>query len=69
MFLKPDSLTPIYLQIAGWLEDQIISGVLAADQRVYSQYQLAELFNINPATGAKRYYSQPNVNTRAKATY
>lgn len=51
--LNPDALTPIYLQIAAWLEDQILADELPADERIYSQYQLAELFNINPATAAK----------------
>lgn len=53
MILKPDPLTPIYIQIAQWLEDEILSGVLPPNERIYSQYQLAELFNINPATAAK----------------
>lgn len=30
-----------------------MSGILNADDKVYSQYQLAEMFNINPATAAK----------------
>ena len=53
MKLDPQSLTPIYVQIASWLEDEILSGALPSDERIYSQYQLAELFNINPATAAK----------------
>ena len=53
MNLPSDPLTPIYVQVANWLMDQIISGALAPDERIYSQYQLAELFNINPATAAK----------------
>ncbi|PIC63984.1 GntR family transcriptional regulator [Sporosarcina sp. P13] len=44
---------PIYIQIAEWLENEIIDGTLKADDKVYSQYQLAELFNINPATAGK----------------
>ena len=44
---------PIYIQIAEWIEKEIIDGTLLADQKVYSQYQLAELFNINPATAGK----------------
>ena len=51
--LNANSLTPIYVQIATWLEDRILAGDLAEDERIYSQYQLAELFNINPATAAK----------------
>ncbi|AGA67891.1 putative transcriptional regulator [Desulfitobacterium dichloroeliminans LMG P-21439] len=53
MIFKPDSIKPIYVQIAEWLETEILSGQLAEDERVYSQYQLAEMFTINPATAAK----------------
>lgn len=53
MILTADSSKPIYVQIAQWLEDEILSGALPEDERIYSQYQLAELFNINPATAAK----------------
>lgn len=53
MHLQSDSSTPIYVQLAQWLEDEILTGALPPDERIYSQYQLAELFNINPATAAK----------------
>ena len=53
MHLQSDSSTPIYVQLAQWLEDEILSGALPPDERIYSQYQLAELFGINPATAAK----------------
>lgn len=53
MEIHGDSMSPIYVRIAQWLEDCIISGSLKDDERVYSQYQLAEMFNINPATAAK----------------
>ena len=48
-----DSSKPIYIQIAEWIEDEIIADRFIQDSKVYSQYQLAELFNINPATAAK----------------
>lgn len=51
--LEMDGEKPIYIQIAEWLETEIIDGTLQADDKVYSQYQLAELFNINPATAGK----------------
>ena len=41
------------MRIAQWLEDCILDGNLNENERVYSQYQLAEMFNINPATAAK----------------
>lgn len=48
-----DGQIPIYVQIAEWLENEIIEGHLAADHKVFSQYQLAEKFNVNPATAGK----------------
>ena len=48
-----DGSKPIYVQIAEWIETEIIDGTLPPDAKVYSQYQLAELFNINPATAGK----------------
>lgn len=51
--LDQDGSKPIYIQIAQWIEAEIIDGTLAADAKVYSQYQLAEIFNINPATAGK----------------
>ncbi|MEX3746458.1 MULTISPECIES: GntR family transcriptional regulator [Lysinibacillus] len=53
MHVHLDSTTPIYIQIAEWLQHEIIADRLQADEKVYSQYQLAELFNINPATAGK----------------
>ena len=53
MEIRGDSITPIYMRIAMWVEDGIMDGSLKEDERVYSQYQLAEMFNINPATAAK----------------
>jgi len=51
--LEVNGTKPIYIQIAEWIETEIIDGTLTADEKVYSQYQLAELFNINPATAGK----------------
>lgn len=48
-----DSLKPIYLQIAEWLETEILAGNFVEDEKVYSQYQLAQMYNINPATAAR----------------
>jgi GntR family transcriptional regulator len=53
LILNTDGTKPIYVQISEWLENEILSGTIAADEKVYSQYQLAEMFNINPATAAK----------------
>lgn len=53
MIINTDSTKPIYVQIAEWLENEIIAERFKDTEKVYSQYQLAELFNINPATAAK----------------
>ena len=53
MILNSDDSKPIYVQIAEWLETEILSGHFQVDGKVYSQYQLAEMFTINPATAAK----------------
>jgi GntR family transcriptional regulator len=44
---------PIYVQIADWLENEILCSNIKENEKIYSQYQLAEMFNINPATAAK----------------
>jgi len=51
--LNNDDSKPIYVQIAEWLETEILSGNFQVDDKVYSQYQLAEMFTINPATAGK----------------
>lgn len=48
-----DDNKPIYLQIAEWLETEIIKERFKEDEKILSQYKLAEMFNINPATAAK----------------
>jgi GntR family transcriptional regulator len=53
LILNLDGTKPIYLQISEWLENEILNGSFESDQKIYSQYQLAEIFNINPATAAK----------------
>lgn len=53
MILDLDGMKPIYVQISEWLENEILNGTFESDQKIYSQYQLAEIFTINPATAAK----------------
>jgi GntR family transcriptional regulator len=53
VILDNDNLKPIYVQIADWLENEILCGNIGSDEKIYSQYQLAEMFTINPATAAK----------------
>lgn len=51
--LQSDGTKPIYIQIAEWMETEILNGNFEQDEKVYSQYKLAEMFTINPATAAK----------------
>ncbi|SHR60993.1 HTH-type transcriptional repressor yvoA [Mycobacteroides abscessus subsp. abscessus] len=53
MILNSNSMKPIYVQIAEYLEGEILRDYIRPDEKIYSQYQLAEMFNINPATAAK----------------
>lgn len=53
MILSTDGTKPIYIQIAEWIETEILKGNLKKDTQVYSQYKLADMFTINPATAAK----------------
>ncbi len=53
MKLNTDGMKPLYVQISEWLETEILSGNIQKEEKIYSQYQLAEMFNINPATAAK----------------
>ena len=53
VFLNQDGMKPIYIQIAEWLETEILSGNIKDGEKIYSQYQLAEMFTINPATAGK----------------
>lgn len=51
--LNSQSMKPIYIQISEWLENEILKDNLIADDKMYSQYQLADMYNINPATAGK----------------
>ncbi|HEX4216139.1 MAG TPA: GntR family transcriptional regulator [Candidatus Dormibacteraeota bacterium] len=48
-----DESTPIFVQIADRLADEIADGVLAEGQRVPSTNELSAYYRINPATAAK----------------
>ncbi len=49
----PKQSQPVYLQLALFIEDQIIDQTIQAHQRVYSKMQLAEAFTVNPITALK----------------
>lgn len=53
LILQTDGTKPIYIQISEWLETEILKENLKINSKVYSQYQLADMFTINPATAAK----------------
>jgi len=53
MKINFDSLTPVYVQIAEAVEDDIINGNLTEGGAAYSQLIIARELNVNPATAAK----------------
>ena len=44
---------PLFIQIAQWLEDKIVTGQLRADEQVPSTTELSQALKINPATVRK----------------
>jgi GntR family transcriptional regulator len=48
-----DDRSPIYLQIAAGIKNDILSGTLKEDEQVMSTNQYAAFYRINPATAAK----------------
>ncbi|GAA1582169.1 GntR family transcriptional regulator [Kribbella hippodromi] len=48
-----DDRSPIYLQIADQIKNDILTGALAEDEQVMSTNQYAAFYRINPATAAK----------------
>ena len=48
-----DDRSPIYVQIANGIKDDVLSGALKEDEQVMSTNQYAAFYQINPATAAK----------------
>lgn len=48
-----DDRSPIYLQIAEGIKNDVLSGTLEEDSQVMSTNQYAAYYQINPATAAK----------------
>jgi DNA-binding transcriptional regulator YhcF (GntR family) len=48
-----DDRSPIYLQIAEGIKNDVLSGALKEDEQVMSTNQYAAFYQINPATAAK----------------
>ena len=44
---------PVYLQIAEWLENEILRGNITEGGRLPSQADIADIFDINPMTAGK----------------
>ncbi|MCR5123386.1 MAG: GntR family transcriptional regulator [Ruminococcus sp.] len=44
---------PLYIQIAQWIEDKIVTGQLRADEQIPSTTELSQSLKINPATVRK----------------
>lgn len=53
MHINFNDITPIYIQIADAIEDDILTGRLKEGGNCYSQLVIARELNINPATAAK----------------
>jgi GntR family transcriptional regulator len=51
-----DDRSPIYLQIAERIKEEILSGGLPEGQQVMSTNQYAAFYRINPATAAKGFH-------------
>lgn len=44
---------PLFLQIAQWLEDRIVTGQIRTDEQIPSTTELSQILKINPATVRK----------------
>lgn len=53
MDIQVDSKVPIYIQIAGFLEDLILEDKLKEEEQAPSTNQLAAFYKLNPATARK----------------
>lgn len=53
MELKTDITTPIFIQIAEMIEDQILKKIIKEEEKVYSTNELSKLLHVNPATARK----------------
>lgn len=53
MKIDETSLTPIFVQVAQWLEEEILADRIREEEQVPSTNQFAMLYKINPATARK----------------
>ena len=50
MDIDETSLTPIFLQVAEWLEEEILKDHILEEEQIPSTNQFAAMYKINPAT-------------------
>lgn len=53
MIIDEASLVPIFIQVAQWLEEEILNEHIREEEQVPSTNQLAAMYRINPATARK----------------
>lgn len=53
MIIDEASLVPIFMQVAQWLEEEILNEHIREEEQVPSTNQLAAMYRINPATARK----------------
>lgn len=53
MYLNLDGEKPIYVQMAEWIEENIISGTFAEESQIPSTTDISAKYKINPATALK----------------
>lgn len=53
MIIDEASLVPIFMQVAQWLEEEILNEHIREGEQVPSTNQLAAMYRINPATARK----------------
>jgi len=53
MVISETSLTPLFIQIAEWIEDEILKNNILEEEQIPSTNQFATLYKINPATAGK----------------
>lgn len=53
MRIDETSLTPLFVQVAQWLEEEILNDHIREEEQIPSTNQFASLYKINPATARK----------------
>lgn len=53
LYINPDTGKPIFIQIAGQLEDSIFTGIFPEAEKIPSTNEISALLNINPHTVLK----------------